>query len=137
MLINGVKFEYKEKTGGNDFKALDVKSVPDIGADANPIENTALGDTAKRYENGIKDYGTLEYVLRAEGKTTADSTFMKMVGYQKNNTILTFKETYPDGLSIEFDGMVSIKRSGGEIDGVVEDTLSIQLQSDLNITAAV
>ena len=137
MLINGVKFEYKEKTGGSDFKALDVKSVPDIGADANPIENSALGDTAKLYENGIKDYGTLEYVLRAENKTTTDSTFMKMVGYQQNNTVLTFKETYPDGFAIEFDGMVSIKRSGGEIDGVVEDTLSIQLQSDLRFTAAV
>ena len=57
-----------------------------------------------------------------------------------NNKTLSYKETvsfeqaYPDTTKVEFDGQVSVKLGGGGVNGVIEFTLKIGLQSDFKFT---
>ena len=53
---------------------------------------------------------------------------------QNSGEVLSFKETLLDGTETEFDGQVSVKRTGGGVNGVIEFNLSISLQSDLKVT---
>ena len=48
--------------------------------------------------------------------------------------MLDFQETLIDGTTTEFSGQVSVKRTGGGVNGVVEFNLSIALQSELKVT---
>ena len=47
---------------------------------------------------------------------------------------LSFKETLKDGTTTEFDGQVSLKRTGGGVNGVIEFTLNITVCSEIKIT---
>ena len=57
-----------------------------------------------------------------------------MRALEESGEIATFKETLKDGTTTEFDGQVSVKRTGGGVNGVIELNLNIALQSKLTIT---
>ena len=48
-----------------------------------------------------------------------------------DHEVLNFKQTYPDGTTVTFSGQVSVKLGGGGVNGVIEFTLKVALQSDL------
>lgn len=135
MLANGATLEYKKKSdsSGSFTKLLGLKEIPEMGTDPEKVENTCLEDKNMQYEMGIGDPGDIVYKFKYDN-TTATSPYRLMRAAQDAGEVLSFKETLKDGTTTEFDGQVSVKRTGGGVNGVIEFNLSIALLSDLTIT---
>lgn len=133
MLANGAKLGYK-KTGGSTYTDLPgLKEIPEMGIDPEKVENTCLTDKNKQYENGIGDTGDITYKFKYDN-SKADCPYRVMRAAQDSGEVLSFQETLVDGTTTEFDGQVSVKRTGGGVNGVIEFNLAISLQSDLTVT---
>lgn len=134
MLANGATLSYKKKGSGGDYTLLTgLKEIPELGEDPEKVENTGLSDPVKQYEFGIGDAGDLSYVFKYEN-TSEDSPYrvMRKAAYTKE--VLSFQEALPDGTKYEYDAQVSVKRSGGGVNGVMEFTLNMALQSEITTT---
>lgn len=133
MLANGITLSFKEKGGSTFTKLTGLKEVPELGIDPEKVENTTLEDTVKQYEMGIGDAGDLNYTFKYENKSAA-SSYRILRDAQDGNDVLTFEHKLPDGTTIVFDGQVSVKLGGGGVNGVIDFTLAVALQSDMNFT---
>ena len=133
MLANGIKLEFKEGGSGSFTAIPELKEVPEMGVDPEKVENTTLADKVKKYEFGIGDPGELEYKCAYENKT-ATSSYRVLRKHADDKKTLDWKQTYPDGTTVEFSGQPSIKLGGGGVNGVIEFTLKIALQSDFKFT---
>ena len=123
MLANGAKLEFKSKTVTTYTKLKGLKEIPEIGVDPEKVENTDLDDTQKMYEMGIGDPGDITYKFKYDKRA-----------YEASGENLSFKETLKDGTTTEFTGQVSVKRTGGGVNGVIEFDLNIALSSAFEIT---
>lgn len=133
MLANGATLGYKTKGAQGDYTILTgLKEIPELGNEEEKVENTTLADKVKQYEYGIGDPGDLEYKFKYENKTV-DSPYRVMRKAASDKDILSFCETLPDGTKYEFDSMISVKLGSGAVNGVLEWTLKMALQSDLNV----
>lgn len=133
MLANGATLEYQKK-GATTFTKLEgLKEIPEMGVDPEKVENTTLEDEVKQYEMGIGDAGDMTYKFKYDN-TTESSPYRLMRAVEATGETVTFKETLKDGTTTQFDGQVSVKRTGGGVNGVIEFNLNIALQSKLEIT---
>lgn len=132
MLANGIKLGFSEtESNFKDLKGL--KEVPELGIEPEKVENTTLADKVKQYELGIGDAGELEYKFSYEN-TKTDSPYRVLRKAMDAKTKLFFEMTYPDTAKVKFAGQVAVKLGGGGVNGVIEFTLKIALQSDLEFT---
>lgn len=132
MLANGITLSCKRSTD-QEFAVLEgLKEVPELGNEPEKVENTGLSDTVKQYEFGVGDPGDLEYKFKFNN--AANSAYRKMKAAEASKEIVSFKETLPDGTIFAFDAQVATKVSGGAVNGVMEFTLKIALQSAITIT---
>lgn len=130
MLANGIKLGYSTE-GKTSYKDLTgLKEVPEFGLEPEKVENTVLTDKVKKYELGIGDAGELEYTFKYENKSE-DSPFRVLRKLQDDKTLVNFEQTYPDGTTVSFAGQVAVKLGGGGVNGVIDFTLKVGLQSDL------
>ena len=133
MLANGAKLGYK-KSGGSAYTDLPgLKEISEMGINPEKVENTCLTDKNKQYENGIGDAGDITYKFKYDN-SKADCPYRVMRAAQDSGEVLSFQETLVDGTTTEFEGQVSVKRTGGGVNGVIEFNLAISLQSDLTVT---
>lgn len=133
MLANGAKLEYKTKTSG-DYKKLEgLKEIPEIGNDPEKVDNSTLDDKQKVYEMGIGDPGDITYKFKYDN-TEATSSYRVLRQYEESGEVLSFKETLKDGTTTTFDGQISLKRTGGGVNGVIEFNLNIAVCSAIEIT---
>lgn len=131
MLANGIKLGYKEGSSGSTYTDLTgLKEVPELGIEPEKVENTCLSDTVKQYENGIGDAGDLEYKFKYENKS-ATSPYRVLRLAQEAGKTLSFQEKLPDGTTFTFDAQPSVKLGGGGVNGVIEFTLKMALQSEI------
>ena len=135
MLANGITLKYKKKKGTpSDYILLEgLKEVPELGVDPEKVENTTLADKVKQYELGIGDAGELEYKFKYDN-SKATSAYRVLRKLMDDKEVVAFEQEYPDKTKVEFDGQVSVKLGGGGVNGVIEFTLKIGLQSDFNFT---
>ena len=106
MLANGITLEVK-KNGSESYTALqDLKEVPELGVDAEKVYDNSSASS---------DYRVLREI--------ADS-----------NKVASYRQTFPDGTKYEFDAYSSIKVGGGGVNAAIEFTLTLGLQSDINVT---
>jgi len=134
MLANGAKLEFKEKGATGNYTNLPgLKEIPDMGIEPDKVENTCLTDKNKQYENGIGELGELAYKFKYDN-TAANSPYRTMRSAQDANKVLSFKETIADGTITEYDAQVSVKRTGGGVNGVIEFDLKMSVQSNLKFT---
>ncbi len=133
MLANGITLSYKATSGAATYtKLAGLKSVPDMGQDPEKVENTCLEDNTKQYEFGIGDYGDLEYKFKYENKS-ATSPYRVLRALADAKTVVPFEQAYPDGTKFTFDAQCNVKLSGGEVNGVIEFTLQLALQSEITV----
>lgn len=133
MLANGTKLGYKKK-GGSTFTDLPgLKEIPEMGIEPEKVENTCLTDKNKQYENGIGDAGELAYKFKYDN-SKADCPYRIMREAQESGEVLSFQETLIDGSTTDYDAQVSVKRTGGGVNGVLEFTLTMAIQSDITFT---
>lgn len=134
MLANGAKLSYKKKDATGDYTDLvGLKEIPDMGSEPEKVDNTCLADRYKQYENGIGDPGDMTYKFKYDN-SSATSPYRKMREAQAAGETLSFQETLADGSVTEFDAQVSVKRTGGAVNGVIEFELNMALQSDFKYT---
>ena len=134
MLANGAKLGYKKKGATGDFTDLPgLKEIPDCGVEAEKVENTGLTDKNKQYENGIGDLGDMKYKWKYKN-TSANDPYRILRKAQEDNEVLSFQETLSDGTVTEFDAQVSVKRTGGGVNGVIDVEATMSVQSDLKVT---
>ena len=129
MLANGAKLEYHEKGSEAWIELVGLKEIPDLGVEAEKVENTGLNDKNKQYENGIGDVGDMKYKFKNKNDSpTAVHRVLRTAAAE--NKVLEFKETLSDGSVTTYDAQVSVKRTGGGVNGVVETEVTMAVQSD-------
>ena len=134
MLANGAKLGYKKKGASGDYTDLTgLKEIPELGEDPEKVENSGLADKVKQYEYGIGDAGDLTYKFKYEN-TSETSPYRVMRKAAATKEVLSFCEMLPDNTKYEYDAQVSVKRSGGGVNGVMEFDLNMALQSEITTT---
>ena len=134
MLANGARLGYKKKGASGDYTDLTgLKEIPELGEDPEKVENSGLADKVKQYEYGIGDAGDLTYKFKYEN-TSETSPYRVMRKAAATKEVLSFCETLPDNTKYEYDAQVSVKRSGGGVNGVMEFDLNMALQSEITTT---
>jgi hypothetical protein len=134
MLANGITLGYKKKSAAGDYTLLSgLKEVPEIGEEPEKVENTDLSDKVKKYEYGIGDAGDLTYLFKYENSSET-SPYRVMRKAAADKEVLSFCETLPDGTKYEYDAQVSVKRTGGGVNGVIEFNLNMAVQSEIKVT---
>lgn len=133
MLANGAKLGYK-KSGESTYTDLPgLKEIPDMGVEPEKVENTGLNDKNKQYESGIGDLGDMVYKFKYDN-TSASSPYRIMRELQASGETVSFQETLKDGTITTFDAQVSVKRTGGGVNGVIDCDVAMSVQSDLEVT---
>ena len=134
MLANGTKLGYKKKSGSPStyIDLTGLKEIPELGVEPEKVENTCLSDKVKKYENGIGDAGDLEFKFKYENSSET-SPYRVLRKAQEDGEILSFEETLPDGTKFNWDAQVSVKLGGGGVNGVIEFTLKMALQSEITV----
>ena len=133
MLANGATLEVKRKSESEYTKLPGLKELPDMGVDPEKVENTTLEDSVKQYENGIGDVGEMAYKFKYDNSSDT-SAYRILRAIEESGETASFKETLKDGTTTEFDAQVAVKRNGAGVNGAMEFTASMSLQSALNIT---
>ena len=133
MLANGTRLFKKSLTDSEFIELTGLKEVPELGNEEEKVENTCLTDKVKHYEYGIGDPGDLEYKFKYENNSeTSPYRVMRKAAAAKE--IISFEERLPDGTVFAYDAMVSVKLGGGGVNGAVDWTLKMALQSDIEVT---
>lgn len=107
----------------------DLQEFPDLGAAADQVEVTTLADSNRRYINGIKDFGSLEFTFLYDGAT--EGSFKKLQAIEKAGQAVKWKVTLPDNVDVTFEGMASVALSGAGVNDALTFKLSINLSSDV------
>ncbi len=134
MLANGIKLGYKKKSeSASTYTDLTgLKEVPEMGDEPEKVENTCLSDTVKQYEYGIGDPGDLEFKFKYENSSET-SPYRVLRTAAEAKEILSFEESFPDGTKFTWDAQISVKLGGGGVNGVMEFTLKMALQSAIKV----
>jgi len=107
--------------------------VPELGGTGEKIDVTTLSDTVKKYIHGIKDYGDLVFKFLYEN-STATANYRVLTEMEKANEPVAFQIKYPDGTTHEFDAIPSVKMDAGSINGALTFSVTMELQSEIEIT---
>lgn len=131
MLANGITLGIK-KVGESSYTVLHgLKEVPELGVDPEKVDNTTLEDKMKHTELGIGDPGDLAYKFKWENET--DSSYRILREIADSGKTIGFEETFPDGTKFHFDAQCSVKVGGGSVNAAVDFTLTLGLQSDIEV----
>lgn len=135
MLVNGAKLSYKT-TGSSYTDMVGCKEFPDLGGDPNKVENSAVDDEYKQYENGQKDAGDIQFRFRYRS-TAEKAQYTAMRAIETAGTDVAWKVTLADGATMEFTGTAATRllTSGGP-DTPVDWQLTVGLSSDFTFTPA-
>lgn len=111
----GVSLKYGSDTPS---KELVIKSYPEIMAKRSALETTTLSDDAKTYIPGIRETPD-SFEFTANYDATVFGEINALTDPQKCSL------TFSDGSGFTWDGYVSASTSDGDVDSVVEMTISI------------
>ena len=128
MLVNGTTLSYSATSTGSYTTLAGLKEVPDLGAEPEMVDNTALSDSVIHNELGIGDPGDLEYTFRFKNTEATDAY---RVLYARNGQLTYFKHTLVDGTTFSFSAQPSVRLSGGGVNDPQEFVLALALQSDI------
>ena len=137
MLANGAKLgdaQTFSDGGSNTYTDLPgLKEIPEIGTDAEKVDNTVLTDKHKIYEKGIGDLPEMVYKFKYDN-SKANCPYRVLREAEKNNTVLYFRETDADKSTIDFGAQVAVKRTGGAVNGVIEFEVTMTVQTEITYT---
>lgn len=132
MLANGITLGMKQGSESSYTILTGLKEVPELGVEPEKVDNTCLEDKVKISELGIGDPGDLAYKFKWDNKG-ADNAYRTLRAVADSGEIVSFEETFPDGTKFHFDAQCSLKVGGGGVNGAVEFTLNLGLQSDIEV----
>lgn len=133
MLANGITLGIKVDSASTYSILAGLKEVPELGADPEKVDNTCLEDKVKISELGIGDPGDLAYKFKWDNKG-ANSSYRTLREVADSKETVSFEQTFPDGTKFDFDAQCSVKVGGGGVNAAMEFTLTVGLQSDIEVT---
>ena len=138
ILSKGIKFWYATYTGstvGTYEEIPDMMSIPSLGGEPEKVEVTCLADGVRRYINGIKDFGDLEFkFLFDNGSNGASYRIFKGL---EDEPKIAVRIELPDapasghGTYFEFDADVLASIDEAEVNTAITYTVKCGLQSDI------
>lgn len=129
ILTKSTKLFYKKDADYVDL-GEDLMEFPDLGASAEQVDVTTLADSARRYINGIKDFGSLDFKFLYDG-AAEQGAYKQLKALEEANEVVEFKIQLPDGIALGFKGFVSVTIAGGAVGDAMTFTLTINLNSDI------
>ena len=132
MLANGATLGMKKGSESSYTLLKGLKEIPDIGGDPENVENTELSAKYKQYEKGVGDAGDLVYKFKYDN-TASGSTYRTLRELADADATASFEETLKDGTKFQFDAQVSVKLTGGALNGVIDLEVTMSLQSDIEV----
>lgn len=132
MLANGITLGMKKGSTSSYEVLTGLKEVPELGVDPEKVDNTVLTDKVKISELGIGDPGDLTYKFKWENKG-ANSSYRMLRTVADSGETVSFEETFPDATKFHFDAQCSLKVGGGGVNTAIEYTLTLGLQSDIEV----
>jgi len=139
ILSKGIKFKYS--TTSTMTSAVDLsdilQEVPAMGGAADKVDVTTLADSNYKYINGVKDFGDLEFTF------LYDAAKYKAM-FDLNDALTYFQVEFPDGTGtgssahgtqFSFSGFPSTATGSASVNGAMQFTVSINLNSDIAVTA--
>lgn len=130
----GITLGVKKTTSGSTYTNLpNLQAVPEMGGDPEKIDVTVLSDQSKKYINGVKDNGDLQFTFLYDADQT-DSSFKTLKTLQDAGKSNDYQVKFPDGTTFEFSAMVSVKTGSAEVNGALTFTASFALQSEIDTT---
>lgn len=139
MAISTYQTYLMVKASSTYSKLIDIKSFPDLGGEPEMLETTTLSDPARTYIPGIKGgSGTMTF---SANYTAADyDTVAALVGTEQDLAIwfgAGSDGTTPDGSAgkFEFKGYVDVYVNGGDVNAVVDMTISVAPTTEIKKAA--
>lgn len=130
MAISSYKTFLMVKKDGAWEKLIDIKNFPDLGGAPEMLETTTLSDGMQTYIPGIQSIDGLEFNANYD-KTEFDK-LKEMEGTEYEFSVwfggtVSGKTVTPTGDNGKFDfgGQLSVFPVGGDVNAVVEMTISI------------
>lgn len=105
-----------------------IKSYPDIGGSADPLETTDLEDEEQTFVDGVRSRDTMEFTANYT-KESFDAVKEKEGSEQKYQ--LEFGENGEDGI-FSWTGTHSVRVTGGEVNGVREMVIACTPSSKID-----
>lgn len=144
MLANGAKLYIKttgvdvvpstfDEASAITTELTGLKEIPDLGMNPEKVDNTCLTDKIMQYELGIGDPGDMEYRFKLTNNASTDA-YRVLRTAEAGGKIHAFKEVLKDGTTSIFYAFVTVRRNGGGVNGVLDFTLGLALQSEIEIT---
>lgn len=129
---------YKEATGSEYVKLIDIKDFPDLGGAPEMLETTTLSDGAQTYIPGIQSTDGLEFTANY---TKTDFTKLKALEGTEHDFAVWFGGTVagtvvtPTGSDgkFEFKGQLSAFPVGGGVNEVVDMTITIAPSTPITV----
>ena len=142
ILSKGIKFLYATYTGstvGTYSEIPDLMAIPSLGGEPEKVEVTCLADGVRRYINGIKDFGDLEFkFLFDNGEATSSYRVFKDL---EDEAKVAIRIELPDvpasgthGTYFDFDADVLASIDEAEVNQALTYTVKCGLQSDISCT---
>ena len=134
LLSLNTKIGYKSGAEASTYTDIpNLTEVPEIGGSPEKVDVTTLADNAKRYINGIKDYGDLDFkVLYDNASEGANYRIVK--GLETAGTLVDWQVSLPDGTAFAFSGYPTVKLDSVSVGAALYFTVSIALNSDVTVT---
>lgn len=115
LSTKGVKLAYGTSTPQTDIV---IKSFPSILGKRSALETTTLSDDAQTFIQGIRQQEE-SFDFTANYDATVYNSLNGLTGVQKCSL------TFPDGSKYTWDGYISASVNEGDVDAVLEMTVSI------------
>ena len=141
VLSKGITFEVATYSGStlSSYAVIDdLQSIPSLGGEPEKVEVTTLADGVRRYINGIKDFGDLEFGFLFDN-STATSSFRKFKSFEGQPKV-SCRITLPDKISnsghgtrFVFDAQLTAGLDEAGVNDPLTYTVTAGLQSDISV----
>ena len=136
MAISSYKTFLMVKKDAAFEKLIDIKNFPDLGGAPEMLETTTLSDAMQTYIPGIQSLDGLEFTANYEKE---DFDTLKAMEGQEFDFSVWFGGTVSGGTvtptgengKFDFKGQLSVFPVGGDVNAVVEMTISIAPSSPI------
>lgn len=121
----GITLARKIAGEGTDFIPLEnLQDIPELGGSKEAIEITCLADHARKYTDGIANYGdSIPFTFLYDSKQFED--------LEASTETDQWKVTLPDGKACTFGGKGTVKLNGVGVNGALTYTLSVRPNTEL------
>ena len=116
-----------ELTVGNQ-KISGLTDIPDMGATPEKLDVTTLSDDVRKYINGVKDFGDLEFNFIYE--SGPDGNYAQLAALEGKG-VQECVVTFPDNATFSFEGDISVRILGVGVNAVITFAMSVALQSEI------